>query len=163
MPPTTGTPPPRPAFHVPETAIGMLPPLNASAAQKVSLSMLPNSDVPVLLNIPTTMLPTRNALPATAHHSGMMLTQNALTALKDLNGMLRPQFALAQELPPSLTQEPENALNAPSTSPSGTEELALPALLELTMTLTPRPALFALKDLFITPLKELALLSHDDL
>lgn len=162
-PPTTGTPPQRPAFHAPETAIGMLQPLDASAALKVSLSIPPNSDVPALPNILTTMLPTRNVSPAIVHHSGMMPTQNVLAALKDLNGMPRLQFALALELPPTLTQEPENALNAPSKSPSGTEELALLALLELTMTLNPRPAQFALKDLSITPPKEPATLLHDDL
>lgn len=161
-PPTSGMPHQRLAFHAPEIAIGIHPLLNANAALKVSLSMPPSLDAPAPVTILTTMLLPRNVSLATAHLSGTTLTQNALPALKDPHGMPRPVFALAPEQPHSLIPDPENALNAPMTSPSGTDTPVLLALLEPTTMSIQRPAPFAQKDSFTMLVKEPALLLHDD-
>lgn len=105
----------------------------------------------------------RSASNATALLSGIQLTLDALAATVDQLGMLLPRPACALNRLLSLTKEKDNALNAPTTSPSGTEEPALLALNTPTMMLNQRPAQSAHKALNTTPPKGHAQSLLDDL
>lgn len=141
------------ARAAPRTSIGTLHLKNASAALKASPSILLTSSALVLQTTLTMTYLPRSASNATALLSGIQQTLDALAATEDQLGTLLQRPACALNRLHSLTKEKDNALNAPTTSPSGTEEPVSPALNTPTMMLNQRLAQSAQKALSTTPPK----------